>query len=218
MNPVESHKSPRSRSFPLLIGLLLALLAPGAQAIPRSDLRSGDVILISLPCRLCALIEDEDDSPYSHIGVILEDPAGIRVLDSFRKVASTPLDAFLKLARRGSRPVILRPRASDSGDLNLDPGALSRSFRSSFEGLSYDSDYLWDNFDGSGEKLYCSEFVAKFLNPFLPVPVSPKPMHFRVRREEWIRHFRGTPPDGMPGLSPGDFARSAAFRNLGELE
>ncbi len=217
MNPVDPLRSRAFLAIRVFFAVFLSLAAETG-AIPRSDLKSGDVILISLPCRLCALIEDEDASPYSHIGVILRDGTGPQVLDSFHRVARSPLDAFLKLARRGTRPVILRPLAPESLDLNPDSMILARTFRDSFEGLSYDSDYLWNNFDASGEKLYCSEFVAKFLNPFLPAPVLPKPMHFRVRREEWIRHFRGTPPDGMPGLSPGDFARSPAFRNLGELE
>ncbi len=221
MNPVDPPKNRASLALPVFLAVFLAVFlsfAVPAEAIPRSDLKSGDVILISLPCRLCALIEDEDASPYSHIGVVLTDRTEPRVLDAFHKVASSPLDAFLKLARKGSRPVILRPVDRTSQDLNLDSDVLALRFRSLFEGLSYDSDYLWNNSDASGEKLYCSEFVAKFLNPFLPVPVPPGPMHFRVRREEWIRHFRGAPPDGMPGLSPGDFARSPAFRNLGELD
>jgi hypothetical protein len=45
-----------------------------------------------------------------------------------------------------------------------------------------------------------------------------KPMHFVRNREEWVRHFKGHPPDGAPGLSPGDLHRSRAFSDLGELE
>lgn len=100
-------------------------------------------------------------------------------------------------------------------DLSFDPYSFLEKFYSGFHLLAYDAEFLWTNEDSNGEKLYCSEFAAKFLNSFLPVKIQPKPMHFEKNREFWIQYFKGNPPDGQPGISPGDFERSPLFRKVG---
>lgn len=198
--------------------LLVLALTPSAHALPASSLRSGDVVLISLPCKICKVIEAEEGAPFSHMGIILRYKNQISVLDAYHEVREIPLEEFLKLREPGSSPVVLRAKAASvSGSPNSNLRMLLR-FRLKFRGHSYDSEFLWDNHDEKGEKLYCSEFAAKFLNAYLPTPIEPKPMHFRVSREDWIRFFNGPPPDGKPGISPADFYRSALFRNLGTLD
>ena len=205
----------------LLLALFSAVLlvrgAP-ASALTRSELQTGDVILVSLPCHICSVIEAEEGAPFSHLGLVLIENSQIRVADAYHKVASAPLAEFLKIIKPGSRPVVMRPLDGRGGFLKLDSSEVIRRFRGSFEGLSYDSEFLWSNRDARGEKLYCSEFVAKFLNAYLPSPVETKPMHFNVDRGEWIKYFKGNPPDGKAGISPADFSRSRAFQNLGILE
>ncbi len=198
--------------------LLLALLLPSrSHAIPASSLRSGDVILLSLPCRICKVIEAEEGAPFSHMGVILRYNNQISVLDAYHEVRELPLSEFIKLRDPSSQPVILRARGRAESSISNSSFQMLLRFKLKFRGHSYDSDFLWDNRDEKGEKLYCSEFAAKFLNAYLPSPIEPKPMHFRVSREDWIRFFKGPPPDGKPGISPADFFRSPLFRNLGTL-
>jgi hypothetical protein len=95
---------------------------------------------------------------------------------------------------------------------------LNERFAREFEGLSYDGAFLWNNRDEKGEKIYCSELVVKLLEPALARPIPTKPMHFVADREAWIRHFKGRPPDGEPGVSPEDLVRSGAFIDLGDLD
>ncbi|MFP5387094.1 MAG: hypothetical protein ACLGHN_13520, partial [Bacteriovoracia bacterium] len=87
-----------------------------------------------------------------------------------------------------------------------------------FHGLEYDHDFLWNNLNENGyEKLYCSELITKLLQGFLGVEVGTRQMKFDKNREQWIRYFRGTPPDGKLGNSPAVFENSSLFFEVGEL-
>jgi hypothetical protein len=152
------------------------------------------------------------------MGVVLRYNQQISVLDAYHDVREVPLPEFLKLRDPATEPVILRAKTAPGKSLSDSSFQMLLRFKLKFRGRSYDSEFLWDNQDEKGEKLYCSEFAAKFLNAYLPTPIEPKPMHFRVSREDWIRFFKGTPPDGKPGISPADFHRSPLFRNLGTLD
>jgi hypothetical protein len=55
------------------------------------------------------------------------------------------------------------------------------------------------------------------MNHFLPVKFETKPMHFQKYRQSWIEYFKKTPPDGQPGISPADFARSPLLSPVGVL-
>ena len=204
------------RQLALLLALLFQFPA-NSHAIPTSSLRSGDVILISLPCRICKVIEAEEGAPFSHMGIVLRYNQQISVLDAYHDVREQPLQEFLKLRDPATEPVILRAKTNPGNALSNSSFQMLIRFKLKFRGHSYDSEFLWDNQDEKGEKLYCSEFAAKFLNAYLPIPIEPKPMHFRVSRDDWIRFFKGPPPDGKPGISPADFYRSPLFRNLGAL-
>jgi hypothetical protein len=223
MNPVDFISFPPRMKLPFfMVFLSLAVSIPlsgRALALSMSHLRSGDVILISLPCRICKVIEAEEEAPFSHMGIILQHKGRITVLDAYHEVREIPLQDFLKLRDpAGGSPVILRAKLGSGHEIANRDALMLLRFNLKFRGLSYDSEFLWDNADGKGEKLYCSEFAAKFLNAYLQSPLEPKPMHFRVSREDWIRFFKGPPPDGRPGISPADFYRSALFRNLGTLD
>jgi hypothetical protein len=182
-------------------------------ALNSGDLKTGDVLLQSLPCSLCALIEAEEGSLYSHVGVLGPLSPMPQVFQAHGRVHRTSLGAFLRQARRGTRVRVLRPIYAAGAAWDLD-----ERFVRQFEGLSYDAAFLWDNHDEKGEKIYCSELVVKLLEPALARPVRTKPMHFVADREAWLRHFKGYPPDGEPGVSPEDLVRSEAFIDLGDLD
>ena len=127
------------------------------------------------------------------------------------------LASFLAKRRAQTQTLVLRPLASDGTDFVLDPLKLRDVFLQNFYNHDYDSAFLWDDFDNRGEVYYCSELVAKILNYFLPEQILTKPMHFDHYREDWIKYFHGTPPDGLPGLSPADFIQMKQFRTVGEI-
>jgi len=192
--------------------LTFQMLLPAAFGLDTADLRSGDLLLESLPCQLCSLIEVEEGAPYSHGAVILRENNQLWALQALRRVERIPLQDFLNLRRPGTPAGVFRPIGLPIAD-----SALRDRFQQYFDGLSYDEEFLWNNFDSKGEKLYCSEFITKLLNPFLSFPIKTKPMHYTHSRADWIRYFKGNPPDGMPGVSPGDLSRSPSFRPIGTL-
>ena len=204
--------------FQILLFLSSAISVYANEGLSARDLKSGDVLLQSIPCHVCALIETEEGSNYSHIGVVLRKNKQTLVLQAWNQVLALPLSRSLQFRKSGTQTLVLRPIDKIGSEVKLNSRVLSLIFNKYFNGLSYDEAFLWNNRDGFGEKLYCSEFVAKFLNYFLPEKISPKSMHFTHRRDEWIQYFRGAPPDGQEGISPGDFARSPLFKQLGYLD
>jgi Permuted papain-like amidase enzyme, YaeF/YiiX, C92 family len=180
-------------------------------------LQTGDLLLESLPCRVCQLIEQEEGVPYSHVGIVVNSMENsgrpIVVLESWQSVRATPLAEFLARRTHGTRTLILRPKNFRT----VSSEAMLRVFHDRFEGLDYDEAFLWGNSNEKGELLYCSEFVAKLMNVFLRNPLMPKPMHYQKNRALWIRYFRGDPPDGLMGNSPGDFLRVGGFLKVGEI-
>ncbi len=199
-----------------VLPIWFSLLNNSAFALNSMDLKTGDVLLQSLPCSLCALIEAEENSPYSHVGIVGSVFPEPQVFQAHVRVHRTSLSLFLRQTRKGTKVRVLRPiwNPETSPERGLD---LNKLFTRQFEGLSYDASFLWDNRDEKGEKIYCSELVVKLLNPALARPVPTKPMHFEADREAWIRHFKGYPPDGEPGVSPEDLLKSGTFLDLGEL-
>lgn len=162
---------------------------------------------------MCTLIEVEEGLPYSHAGVLSKDERGNWiVLESWNRVQSVPLSEFLSHRRVGTTTLVRRPIFK-----NADRGWIQRRFETHFEGLRYDPAFLWGNSDSLGETYYCSEFVTKFLNPKLLRPIQTKPMHFQKYRDYWVKYFGKTPPDGEPGVSPSDLARTDSMITVGAL-
>ena len=196
-----------------LLTLFTLFLSLNSQAL---NLNSGDLLLQSDNCYLCRVIEAEDQSPFSHIGLLVEDQGKWEVLESIGKVKRTPIEEFLKRRTPNTQTLVLR--LDDESLLrNVDSKKLLTQFELNYEGKHYDSSYLWDNKDELGEMFYCSELIAKFLAPFMVIAIEPKPMHFMVNRDFWMKFFHGNPPDGKPGLSPGDFERSPLFKKVGTI-
>ncbi len=185
----------------------------GAQAgeFSRSNLKSGDVLLQPLHCWTCSLIEAQENSIYSHIGIYLKIGGEDFVLEAWHEVKLTPLDEYLAKTQKDQKVRVRRfKEIRFSG-----PEVLV--LVDEFAGKTYDSNFLWDNEDEKGEMLYCSELVYKFFYSFYGDSLPIKRMNFNVHREQWIRYFRGTPPDGQWGNSPGDFEKSDLLKDMGEL-
>lgn len=177
-----------------------------------AQLQTGDLILVSLPCAVCALIEAEESSRYSHIGIAVQQEHEWKVLESWSTVKATPLEEFLGRRRKGSPIGIFRHRTQAFSN-----DQLWQVFKARYEGLPYDANFLWNNHDQKKEKLYCSEFVLKFLKNFNIELPEPKPMHFSYRRDLWERYFRGPAPEGELGVSPQDFVISSTYLQIDSI-
>lgn len=174
-------------------------------------LRPGDVILQPLRCYLCRMIELQERSDYSHMGVVVEAGAEVWVAESLGSVKVVKLADFLGKGDRTRAHLLLRPR--EAGPFLLKEAVTPML------GSDYDHDFRWDNLGRDGrEALYCSELVAKLLNQFLLEDLPTKQMNYTENRDYWERYFRGHVPDGLPGNSPADFANSPQLERLGTYQ
>lgn len=192
--------------------VLWPLLIIWSLSVGAEGLRPGDVILQPMRCYLCRLIELHEDSPFSHMGVVVGEAGGrVLVAESLGSVRLVELKQFLAKGDASSEHQLLRPR--EAGPFPLMEAVAP------WLGAPYDHDFRWDNLASDGrEKLYCSELVAKLLNLFLEDDLPTKIMDYSRNRAEWERYFRGAVPDGLPGNSPADFARSPQFELLGTYQ
>lgn len=65
------------------IALLATLLFSTLSWAQQPNLQTGDILLQPLYCRLCELIESEEQSIYSHMGLVIQRESETFVLESF---------------------------------------------------------------------------------------------------------------------------------------
>jgi len=184
------------------------------------ELQSGDIILISFNCYECRVIESETNSPFSHSGVVVKNEKGeLMVAQSLTTVRLSSLQDFLKNKTPKSSASVLRAYELEN---RIDFIEIEKSMREKFEvyfrGLPFDSNYFWNNFDDKGrELLYCSEFVAKFLDHFLTTPSIVFPLTYQKNYDYWFKYFNGQIPEGEIGNSPASFSTDPRFHLVGTL-
>ena len=198
------------------IGVLQLLLgAFTSNAMSLAELQPGDVLIQSQRCYLCRLIEIEEGLPVSHVGIVNQMNNGTWVVhEAWGSVQTVAIEAFLSRRTPQTKTWVRRPKLNR----RMPAREIRRRFENYFLGLSYDPDFLWENRDEKGQTLYCSELIVKFFNGLWIQAPKTKAMHYQKNREAWIRYFKGTPPDGLPGISPADLLRSPALTTLGEIE
>lgn len=181
------------------------------------SLKVGDVLLQPLECWSCRLIEAEEETIYSHVGVVIQAIPEVVVAEAYGKVHAKTLDKFLEKTEKGQKVLVIRHR-ENKVVYQLQNSEFKKVFEEKFNNLKYDHFFLWDNVDENGnEKLYCSELVAKLYKLELNLDLPLKRMHFNQNRELWERFFRGQIPDNEWGNSPADLHRSEMFYEVGEL-
>lgn len=169
------------------------------------ELKSGDILLQPLHCWACNLIEAETKSEYSHIGVVTKVKDGVvYVGEAFLKVREIPLEEFNSKTQKGLKLKVMRPYFSSP--------SLSKNFDTFFKGLPYDSAYLWDD-----NKIYCSELLYKLFRSLNMTTPKALPMTFIENREYWYKYFKGSIPDGVLGIAPGDFDDEELFKFIGHI-
>lgn len=202
-----------------MLKFILAVLIVQISSASALSLKVGDVLLKPMDCWSCSLIEAEEETIFSHMGIIIAVTPEVIVAEALNKVRQMPLKDFQTTTEKGQKMSVIRMNNEKAVEhLTKNEVALRKLFSTQFEGLEYDHDFRWNNVDANNrEKLYCSEFVAKFLFAFMGFEGPIKRMHFKKNREMWERYFKNNVPDDLWGNSPGDFERSENFHVVGEL-
>ena len=173
-------------------------------------LETGDIILQPLKCWSCSLIEAQENSRFSHMGMAIVENGEVFVLEAYGKVQLKKLSDFLAKTQSDEKIQVRRfPHLSKAQKIKI--SELSRNLI----GNAYDAEFLWDNFDQDKEKLYCSELVYKILDQVIKLDdLEPKVMLFDINPELWDRFFKGETPRGHLGISPADFEHSLDFYDV----
>ncbi len=200
-------------------GILFAVINAKASELAivnKSQLRVGDIVLISLNCMQCRYIESETGAPFSHSGIILSTNPSIKIGQALGVVHSINLGSFIKHITPNSKVLIVRSRESETNTKFKD---IEKIFYEKFLELPFDSEYLWNNLDKNGkEKIYCSELVHKLLNEVLDTKLVPQILIYSKHYDYWLKVFNGTVPNNELGNSPSSFYRdSTNFEIIGQL-
>lgn len=202
----------------LLVFTLSSVLS--LSAATRVELKVGDILLQPLDCWSCNLIEAEEQSIYSHMGIVMRVHPTVMVAEARGAVNLVSLQAFNSITQKNQKVLVLRFRnEAYVKKMSVYENALNELFARDFEGRKYDHDFLWDNVDENGEeKLYCSEMVSKLLQSFLGTEPIIKRMTYSRHYDAWVRYFRGPVPVGKWGNAPADFEKKTEwFSVVGEL-
>lgn len=188
--------------------VLLILISLHTQA---NELKVGDVILQPLRCYSCRLIEAQEKSSFSHMGLVVSTTNGVKIAEALGQVRIVALAEFLAKGDLTRAHKIMRPREVVAFDFitAIEP----------WLGAEFDRAFRWDNLGRDGrEAFYCSEMVTKLLNKFLKHKIPTKPMDYSENFEAWNAYFGGNVPQGEPGISPGDYEHSKLFQWVGSFE
>lgn len=205
-----------------LLFIVLSFLSLNALALEIRQLQVGDVLLLSLNCYECRMIESETDSLFSHSGVVIVDEYGVlRVGQALGSLHAATYADFIRNKTKGTYVHVYRPKEF----LNLTveqvdfmEGIMLDVFNERFKNAPFDSRFIWDNYNSKGEELlYCSEFIAKFLDMFLTQKTVPFPISYDKNLEYWTKLFKGDVPHGELGNSPASFSRDERFEFIGVL-
>lgn len=202
---------------------LFTLISFNLKAMSLSDLQSGDVLLLSLNCIECRMIESETESPFSHSGVVVIDQFNrVRVAQALTTVHDIPFEKFTSNMTRGTAVHVYRPKQFanwSASEKQLNAAIFYNLYYQKYRGLFFDSRFIWDNYDDKGQELlYCSEFIAKFLDNFLVEKTVPHIISYEKNWDYWYKLFKGDVPVGEVGNGPASFARDGRFEFKGTIQ
>lgn len=199
--------------------LLLAVLCLISLRSHALELKVGDVLLQPRSCWSCSLIEAQEKSIYSHMAMVIDVGVTVKVVDALGTVKISELADFDKGTEKNQKISVRRFRNEGAVEfIQTNKENFVHYYLANFDGLKYDHDFIWNNFDENGnQKLYCSEMITKFLSGVLRIELPMKRMKFDINRDQWIKYFQGNPPDGKWGNAPADFEKSDLFYEVGEL-
>lgn len=200
------------------------VFAQSSTSIPWSKLQTGDLIMMSLQCRLCQLIELEEGLPFSHMALVVKNQQKISLVESWglsgvkiKDIQEFWLDKKLNLK---NPIVILRHSSNMHQKVSKYETHQLEKYLQYFLGKKYDPEFLWDNKDEEHQsKYYCSEFVYKLYHVWLKekFTLKTKKMIYQKYLHQWIKYFQQLHmkvPEGKQGISPADFIKSTEFHAI----
>ena len=125
----------------ILISMLL--FASCNNSIDDTNLREGDIVFIESQSSQSPYIKVGTMSKWTHCGVVVDTPQGLKVLEASKTVRLTPFADFIGAAKNDNW-CVKRPRQKLSAPI---------SYRK-YLGQAYDLEFKFDN-----GKMYCSELV-----------------------------------------------------------
>ena len=131
-----------------IIVLLLVLVTGGVSA---QTLREGDLIFHTSQSGQSKVIRLVTQSPLTHVGILVQGPSGLIVIEAVGPVKLTPLQQLIARGE-GKKYLVKRLR----GGLQAGQIENMRKVGSRFLGLPYDPLFQWDD-----QHLYCSELIWK---------------------------------------------------------
>lgn len=126
--------------YVLISVLLLSSCSNGTEI---TDLQEGDVVFIESQSSQSPYIKVGTMSKWTHCGVIVDTPEGLKVLEASKTVRLTPFSSFIGAAKNENW-IIKRPTQKLQKPIKY----------SMYLGMPYDLQFKFDN-----GKMYCSELV-----------------------------------------------------------
>ena len=130
------------RWFSLIVSVLLLSSCAGRRA-DLADIKVGDIVFIESQSEQSPYIKIGTMSKWTHCGVVVDTPEGLKVLEASKTVRLTPYSKFIGAAKNDNW-CVKRPRKTIKGPINY----------RKYLGQSYDLEFRFDN-----GKMYCSELV-----------------------------------------------------------
>lgn len=125
----------------VLISVLL--LSSCSDSIDITNLQEGDVVFIESQSSQSPYIKVGTMSKWTHCGVVVDTPEGLKVLEASKTVRLTPFAKFIGAAKNDNW-FVKRPRQQLSKPISY----------KKYLGQPYDLEFKFDN-----GKMYCSELV-----------------------------------------------------------
>lgn len=145
---------------PLLFLILLASSSLQAAGLPA--VRTGDVIFHTSRSAQSLAVQRATGSPYSHMGVILQQNGQPCVFEAAKTVRCTPLANWIA---RGEGGHFVLKRLKAAPDVAAQ-AKLQKAARA-FVGRPYDLTFEW-----SDQRIYCSELVWKLYDRALGIRIG----------------------------------------------
>lgn len=127
----------------ILFIMSMLLLAGCGNSIDVADLQEGDVVFIESQSSQSPYIKVGTMSKWTHCGVVVNTPQGLKVLEASKTVRLTPFANFIGSAKNENW-TIKRPKQKLPGPISY----------SKYLGMHYDLEFKYNN-----GKMYCSELV-----------------------------------------------------------
>lgn len=187
---------------------VVALVFSSSPVCGGPAVREGDIVFQTSGSAQSEAIQAATDSPFSHVGIVIDRGRQLFVFEASSRVIYTPLDEWLGSGKNGRYQIM---RLKDAGPLARE-SAMARLHAAADElvGRPYDTRFEWSN-----ARIYCSELVWKIYKSAWNIDLCPPRKfssyrldHPKVRPLVRKRYGSKVPWD-EPAVAPGDLARSA---------